>query len=137
MTETASKVGAEEIRVLSAGAVKRGVGALAEAFGRDTGAIVTVTFATAPADASTTSIDMTSDTGTDASGPVAYLFTFAVCASNGGTGGTSSAWQTGTTYTDTGLQVNQCYKYTVTARDSIPNTGGVSVQDSCSRTSTG
>lgn len=44
MTETA----AEEIRVLSAGAVKRGVGALAAAFGRDTGAIVTVTFATAP-----------------------------------------------------------------------------------------
>ena len=39
---------AEEIRVLSAGAVKRGVGSLAEAFGRDTGAIVTVTFATAP-----------------------------------------------------------------------------------------
>ena len=38
----------EEIRVLSAGAVKRGVGALAEAFGRDTGATVTVTFATAP-----------------------------------------------------------------------------------------
>lgn len=38
----------EEIRVLSAGAVKRGVGALAEAFGRDTGTIVTVTFATAP-----------------------------------------------------------------------------------------
>ncbi len=38
----------EEIRVLSAGAVKRGVGALAEAFGRDNGAIVTVTFATAP-----------------------------------------------------------------------------------------
>ena len=38
----------EEIRVLSAGAVKRGVGALAEAFERDTGAIVTVTFATAP-----------------------------------------------------------------------------------------
>ena len=44
MTGTAS----EEIRVLSAGAVKRGVGTLAEAFGRDTGAIVTVTFATAP-----------------------------------------------------------------------------------------
>ncbi len=38
----------EEIRVLSAGAVKRGVGTLAEAFGRDTGTIVTVTFATAP-----------------------------------------------------------------------------------------
>ncbi len=38
----------EEIRVLSAGAVKRGVGTLAEAFGRDTGAIVSVTFATAP-----------------------------------------------------------------------------------------
>ena len=38
----------EGIRVLSAGAVKRGVGTLAEAFGRDTGNIVTVTFATAP-----------------------------------------------------------------------------------------
>ena len=38
----------EEIRVLSAGAVKRGVGTLAEAFGRDTGVAVTVTFATAP-----------------------------------------------------------------------------------------
>jgi molybdate transport system substrate-binding protein len=38
----------EEIRVLSAGAVKRGVGTLAEAFGRDTGATVAVTFATAP-----------------------------------------------------------------------------------------
>ena len=48
MTDTTAKSGAEEIRVLSAGAVKRGVGALAEAFGRDTGATVTVTFATAP-----------------------------------------------------------------------------------------
>ena len=38
----------EEIRVLSAGAVKRGVGTLAEAFGRATGATVAVTFATAP-----------------------------------------------------------------------------------------
>ncbi|MCH7710051.1 MAG: substrate-binding domain-containing protein [Proteobacteria bacterium] len=38
----------EDIRVLSAGAVKRGVGTLAEAFGRDTGVAVTVTFATAP-----------------------------------------------------------------------------------------
>ncbi|MCH9052037.1 MAG: substrate-binding domain-containing protein [Proteobacteria bacterium] len=38
----------EEIRVLSAGAIKRGVGTLAEAFGRDTGATVAVTFATAP-----------------------------------------------------------------------------------------
>ncbi len=43
-----AKTGTGEIRVLSAGAVKRGVGTLAEAFGRDTGAIVTVTFATAP-----------------------------------------------------------------------------------------
>jgi molybdate transport system substrate-binding protein len=48
MTDTESKAGAGEIRVLSAGAVKRGVRALAEAFGRDTGAAVTVTFATAP-----------------------------------------------------------------------------------------
>lgn len=48
MAEKSSETGTEEIRVLSAGAVKRGVGALAEAFERDTGHSVTVTFATAP-----------------------------------------------------------------------------------------
>jgi len=85
-----------------------------------------MTFATAPDDASTTSINMTATTASDSSTPVEYLFTFAACASNGGTGGTSSAWQTSTSYTDSGLQVNKCYGYTVTARDSVPNTGTAS-----------
>lgn len=43
-----SRVSAAEIRVLSAGAVKRGVSALAEAFHRETGHKIAVTFATAP-----------------------------------------------------------------------------------------
>ena len=87
-----------------------------------------MTFASAPNDASTTSISMTSTTGTDGSGPVEYLFTFTACGANGGTGGTSSAWQPSTTYSDSGLQVNQCYGYTVTARDSIANTGTASTK---------
>ena len=85
-----------------------------------------MTLATAPNDASTTSIDMTATTTSDPSTPVEYLFTFGACVSDGGTGGDSSLWQTTTSYTDTGLQVNQCYGYTVTARDSAPNTGTAS-----------
>ena len=85
-----------------------------------------MTFVTAPNDASTTSISMTATTASDPSTPVEYLFTFAACASDGGTGGTSSLWQTPTSYTDTVLQVNQCYGYTVNARDSVPNTGTAS-----------
>ncbi len=43
-----SRASGAEIKVLSAGAVKRGVAALAEAFHRETGHEVVVTFATAP-----------------------------------------------------------------------------------------
>ena len=85
-----------------------------------------MTFATAPNDVDTISIDMTATTASDPSTPVEYLFTYTACGADGGTGGTSSAWQTPTSYTDTGLQVNQCYGYTVTARDSVPNTGTAS-----------
>ena len=85
-----------------------------------------MTFASVPNDASTSSINMTATTASDPSTPIEYSFTFTACGSNGGTGGTSSSWQTSTSYTDTGLQVNKCYGYTVTARDSVPNTGTAS-----------
>lgn len=86
------------------------------------------TFSTAPDDASATSIDMVATTATDADGadPVEYYFTYEPCDTHAGTGGTSSSWQTSTSYTDTGLQANQCYGYTVTARDSLGNTTATS-----------
>jgi len=74
-----------------------------------------MTFASAPAPASSTSIAMTANTATDAtSPPVSYFFDFV----SGGAGGTDSAWQAGTTYTDTGLTPNTSYTYAVKARDS-------------------
>lgn len=80
-----------------------------------------MTFATAPDDASTTSIDMTASTATDAwpSNPVEYYFTYTACSADAGTGGTDSGWQESTTYTDTSLQPNQCYGYSVKARDAL------------------
>ncbi|MEE9533150.1 MAG: fibronectin type III domain-containing protein, partial [Acidimicrobiia bacterium] len=87
-----------------------------------------MTWAINPDEVDTTSIDMTADTATDPSTPVKYLFTLdnTDCGADAGTGGDSSLWQTLTSYTDTGLQVNQCYGYTVTAQDSVPNTGTAS-----------
>lgn len=80
-----------------------------------------MTFATAPNDASASSVTMIATTATDSSSPVEYLFGFFACASNGGTGGTASSWQSSATYTDSGLQPNQCYGYKVEARDSVGN----------------
>ena len=58
---------------------------------------------------------------------ISYSFTFTACASDGGTGGTSSGWQLAdTTYTDTGLDPNKCYGYTVQTKDSLENTGTAS-----------
>ncbi|MGD8382736.1 MAG: DUF2341 domain-containing protein, partial [Syntrophobacterales bacterium] len=88
-----------------------------------------MSFATPPDEVDTTSIDMTATTATDPSTPVEYLFTFTACGSNGGNGGSDSSWQTSTAYTDSDLQPNKCYGYTVTARDSAtptPNTGTAS-----------
>ena len=89
------------------------------------------TFSSAPAPASASSVSMTASTATDAAGstPVAYLLTFSACGANGGTGGTSSSWQASASYTDSGLQPNKCYGYTVQSRDSIPNTGTASSQN--------
>ncbi|MBI5742653.1 MAG: fibronectin type III domain-containing protein [Candidatus Niyogibacteria bacterium] len=90
-----------------------------------------MTFSAAPANDSAVQISMTSTTGSDATPPVNYLFTNdnSSCAANAGTGGTASSWQSSTSYSDSGLQANKCYGYTVTARDSkspTPNTGTAS-----------
>jgi hypothetical protein len=88
-----------------------------------------MTFSSAPSNASQTQIDMTATTGTDDNPPISYYFTAVTgsCGANLGTGGTDSGWQSAdTTYSDTGLQANKCYAYTVTARDSYSNTGTAS-----------
>jgi hypothetical protein len=89
------------------------------------------TFSTAPTPDSASQISMTATTASDAEGstPVAYSFAFSACGSNGGTGGTSSGWQSSASYSDSGLQPNQCYGYTVQSRDAIPNTGTASSQN--------
>ena len=74
-----------------------------------------MTWATPPAPASTTSIAMTATTATDSqSPPVQYFFHFV----SGGSGGSDSAWQASTAYTDGGLSPNTSYSYQVKARDS-------------------
>jgi hypothetical protein len=74
-----------------------------------------MTFATAPASVSSTAITMTAATATDVSG-VQYYFD----ETSGNPGGTDSGWQDSPVYTDTGLNPNTQYSYTVTARDKGP-----------------
>ncbi len=70
-----------------------------------------------PSAAAGGSLSMTCLTATDRHNPVNYYFD--VYASlDGGYGGTDSGWQTGTAYTDTGLDPNCRYQYRVMARDS-------------------
>lgn len=89
-----------------------------------------MTFASPPNNASATQVDMTASTASDTSGPVSYLFSVdnSACGANSGTGGSNSAWQTETAYSDTGLQPNKCYGYAVQARDAMgtPNVGTAS-----------
>jgi hypothetical protein len=79
-------------------------------------------FASAPSADSDTAISMTASTGTDATGPVQYLFT----ETTGGPGATSSSWQTSTSYTDSGLTASTLYTYTVQMRDALLNVGAAS-----------
>jgi hypothetical protein len=73
-----------------------------------------MTWATVPYATGSTSIAMVATTATDASG-VDYLFDCTTA------GGHDSAWQSGTSYTDTGLSPNTQYCYRVQARDKSPN----------------
>ncbi len=81
-----------------------------------------MTFATPPGGGDPTALVMEATKATDDSIPIEYFFSYHPCASNGGTGGTQSGWQTSTSYTDTGLQGNKCYGYRVAARDRLGNT---------------
>jgi len=66
---------------------------------------------------------MTAVTATDASGSVEYYFT---CVS-GGTGCSSSGWRTSPAFTDSGLQADTSYSYSVRARDEAGNMNTSSV----------
>jgi len=67
---------------------------------------------------------MTATTGSDATGPVEYFFT----ETTFGPGSTDSGWQTSASYTDSGLDADTQYTYTVQMRDSAttPNVGTAS-----------
>ncbi len=100
-------------------------GAITVNGGTDTAAPIPnpMTFATAPNATSSTSIDMVASTALDAqSAPVQYFFDEV----SGNTGGSDSAWQSSTSYTDTGLNPLTMYSYTVAARDALGNTTAAS-----------
>lgn len=80
------------------------------------------TFASAPTAISDTKIVMTATTGQDGSGPVEYYFDEV----SGNPGGTDSGWTINPVYTDTGLNPDTRYSYTVQMRDALFNTGNVS-----------
>ncbi|MCP4342298.1 MAG: hypothetical protein GY799_26345, partial [Desulfobulbaceae bacterium] len=79
------------------------------------------TFASGPAALSDTVVKMTATIGSDATGPVEYLFTNTTLA-------TDSGWVTSPVHIDTGLDSGTQYTYTVQMRDSssTPNVGTAS-----------
>jgi len=79
-------------------------------------------FATPPTAVSQNGITMTATTGSDVSLPIQYYFD----ETSGNPGGSDSAWQTGTTFTDWGLNSDTQYTYTVKMRDSRGNIGSAS-----------
>jgi autotransporter-associated beta strand protein len=84
-----------------------------------------------------TAVTMTAEVGevqpnfTSGTGAVEYLFT----ETSGNPGGTSSAWQTARSYTDTGLQPGTTYTYTVSMR-ALPLTTATSAPVSATTTPT-
>ncbi|MFH1970768.1 MAG: hypothetical protein ABIJ05_00065 [Patescibacteria group bacterium] len=90
----------------------------------------TWSFSSYPSNDGSSQISMTATTGYDYTATINYLFTLdnTSCGANAGTGGTNSSWQASTSYSDSGLQPNQCYGYTVQSRDGVatPNTGTAS-----------
>ncbi|QTN32338.1 Ig-like domain-containing protein [Akkermansiaceae bacterium] len=88
-----------------------------------------MTWASVPAAVNSTSITMTATTASDPSG-VEYSFT----ETSGNPGATNSGWQDSPTYTDTGLQANTQYTYTVTARDKAATPNATAASGSASAT---
>lgn len=76
-------------------------------------------FQIAPAGVSGSIITMTATLGSDANGPVEYLFT----EISGNSGGSPGNWQTNPNYRDGDLDPQTYYAYTVTMRDAYGNTG--------------
>jgi hypothetical protein len=87
-------------------------------------------FAAPPHAVDTSAISMTATTGSDASGPVEYLFS---CLTAGGHG---SGWQTSPSYTDTGLELATEYTYTVTMRDAVSPTPNIGTASAGARATT-
>jgi autotransporter-associated beta strand protein len=88
-----------------------------------------MSFASPPAASSTTAITMIATTATDANG-VQYFFD----ETSGRPGGTDSEWQDSPVYTDTGLDPDTEYTYTVQARDKSVNNITNTVSDPASAT---
>jgi hypothetical protein len=84
-----------------------------------------MTWGTPPYQTGTGSISMVATTATDPTTPINYYFDF-VDSPTGGLGGFDSAWQSGTTYANSGLQANHQYGYRVKARDGLNNETGFS-----------
>jgi hypothetical protein len=78
-----------------------------------------MTWAKTPYPTGATSVSMIATTASDPAPPINYYFDY-VDSPTGGTGGTDSGWQSGTSYTNSGLQPNHQYRYRVKARDSAP-----------------
>ncbi len=74
-----------------------------------------LTWAAVPTATGTDAISMTATTASDDTPPVEYEFELTA----GGTGGTSSNWQTATAYVDDGLAPNTAYTYRTRARDGV------------------
>jgi autotransporter-associated beta strand protein len=89
----------------------------------------TMSFVTPPAASSTTAITMTATTAMDANG-VQYFFD----ETSGNPGGSASGWQDSPVYTDTGLNPDTEYTYTVQARDKSVNNNPNTVSDPASAT---
>jgi hypothetical protein len=87
-----------------------------------------MTFSSYPHQLNTSQIAMTATTATDPSGGVQYYLQF-YNSPTGGSGGTSSGWQSSTAHTDSGLQPNEEYCYRAYARDVYSNQTSPSAVD--------
>ena len=85
-----------------------------------------MTWEVPPDQTGTTSISMVATTASDPTTPIDYYFNF-TSSPTGGTGGSSSGWQSGTSYVNSGLQANHQYGYRVKAVDGYDNETSYSV----------